>query len=71
MQSNGIKRKNSSPAESRMTPFASAAIASVNKIADRSVILLGWTAGGVASEKYRISIERLENVKSCKHLFVK
>ena len=36
-QSNGIKRKNSSPAESRMTPFASAAIATVNKIADRSV----------------------------------
>jgi len=31
----GFKRKNSSPAESRMTPFASAAIASVNKIADR------------------------------------
>jgi len=34
-QSNGIKRKNSTPAESRMTPFASAAIATVNKIADR------------------------------------
>lgn len=35
VQTNGIKRKNSSPAESRMTPFASAAIATVNKIADR------------------------------------
>jgi len=35
VQSNGIKRKNSSPADSRMTPFASAAIATVNKIADR------------------------------------